>query len=58
MASFFVRASAGQYDLEQPDQLLRLVVVMTRHQLSKQERRHCAGRRNCGRNVVADPRNS
>ena len=24
MASFFVRAAAGQYDLERPDQLLRL----------------------------------
>ena len=36
MASFFVRAASGQYDLDQPDQLLRLLVVMTRHKLSKQ----------------------
>ena len=36
MASFFVRAAAGQYDLEQPDQLLRLLVVMTRHKLANQ----------------------
>ena len=35
MASFFVRAASGQYDLDQPDQLLRLLVVMTRHKLSK-----------------------
>jgi RNA polymerase sigma-70 factor (ECF subfamily) len=45
LASFFVRAASGQYDLDQPDQLLRLLVVMTRHKLAKQERRHRAGRR-------------
>jgi RNA polymerase sigma factor (sigma-70 family) len=45
MASFFVRAASGEYDLDQPDQLLRLLVVMTRHKLSKQERRHRAGKR-------------
>jgi RNA polymerase sigma factor (sigma-70 family) len=45
MASFFVRAASGEYDLEQPDQLLRLLVVMTRHKLSKQERRHSARKR-------------
>jgi RNA polymerase sigma-70 factor (ECF subfamily) len=43
MASFFVRAAAGQYKLHQPDQLLRLLVVMNRHKLAKQERRHRAG---------------
>jgi RNA polymerase sigma factor (sigma-70 family) len=45
LASFFVRAASGQYDLSQPDQLLRLLVVMTRHKLSKQERRHRADKR-------------
>jgi RNA polymerase sigma factor (sigma-70 family) len=45
LASFFVRAASGQYDLDRPDQLLRLLVVMTRHKLSKQERRHRAGKR-------------
>ena len=45
LASFFVRATSGQYDLSQPDQLLRLLVVMTRHKLSKQERRHRADKR-------------
>ena len=45
MASFFLRAASGQYDLDQPDQLLRLLVVMTRHKLSKQERRHRAEKR-------------
>jgi RNA polymerase sigma-70 factor (ECF subfamily) len=45
LASFFMRAAAGQYDLDQPEQLLRLLVVMTRHKLSKQARRHRAEKR-------------
>src|SRR6516165_12153802 len=49
LASFFVRAAAGQYDLEQPDQLLRLLVVMTRHKLANQQRRHRAEMRDCRR---------
>jgi len=55
MASFFVRASVGQFDLKQPDQLLRLLVVMTRHKLAKQERRHRAGRRDYRRLEPGDP---
>ena len=45
MASFFVRAASGQYELKRPDQLMRLLVVMTRNKLSKQERRHRAYKR-------------
>jgi RNA polymerase sigma factor (sigma-70 family) len=45
LASFFLRAASGQYDLNQPDQLLRLLVVMTRHKLAKQKRRHRADKR-------------
>ena len=55
MASFFVRAAAGQYDLEQPDQLLRLLVVMTRHKLANQQRRHRADRRDYRRLEARDP---
>jgi RNA polymerase sigma-70 factor (ECF subfamily) len=55
MASFFVRAAAGQYDLEQPDQLLRLLVVMTRHKLTQQVRRHSADRRDYRRLEARDP---
>ena len=55
MASFFVRAAAGQYELEQPDQLLRLLVVMTRKKLAYQARRHCAGMRDCRRMAAYDP---
>ena len=42
MASFFVRAASGQYDLERPEQLVSLLVVMTRNKLSsaaRQQRR-------------------
>ena len=55
MASFFVRAAAGQYDLEQPDQLLRLLVVMTRRKLANQARRHCRKMRDCRRLAECDP---
>ena len=55
MASFFVRVAAGQFDLEQPDQLRRLLVAMTRHKLTQQVRRHRAGRRDYRRSEVRDP---
>src|SRR6516164_95025 len=55
MTSFFVRAAAGQYDVEQPDQLLRLLVVMTRHKLANQQRRHRAEMRDCRRLAACDP---
>jgi RNA polymerase sigma-70 factor (ECF subfamily) len=54
LASFFVRAAAGQYDLEQPNQLLRLLVVMTRHKLANQQRRNRAERRDCRRLAACD----
>src|SRR5215470_16392751 len=55
MASFFVRAAAGQYDLEQPEQLLKLLVVMTRRKLVDQKRRHGADRRDYRRVEACDP---
>jgi RNA polymerase sigma-70 factor (ECF subfamily) len=45
MATFFVRAAAGQYDLERPDQLLRLLVTMAQNKLVDKVRRHQADRR-------------
>jgi RNA polymerase sigma-70 factor (ECF subfamily) len=54
MASFFVRAAAGQFDLEQPDQLLRLLVVMARRKVARQVRRHRADRRDYRRSKVDD----
>jgi RNA polymerase sigma-70 factor (ECF subfamily) len=45
LASFFVRAAAGQFDLEEPSQLLRLLVVMARNKLRDQVSYHRAARR-------------
>src|SRR5262245_6660981 len=55
MASFFVRAAAGQYDLEEPDHLLRLLVVMTRNKVTQQVRRNSAERRDYRRLETRDP---
>jgi RNA polymerase sigma factor (sigma-70 family) len=43
-ASFFVRTAAGQFDIEQPDQLLKLLVAIARNKLAKQvknQQRQC-----------------
>src|SRR5262245_23455849 len=45
LASFFVRTAAGQYELEQPDQLIRLLVVMARKKVAFQARKQRAQRR-------------
>ncbi len=42
MASFFLRAAAGQYDLEGPQDLVRLLVVMARKKLAFQVRKERA----------------
>ncbi len=44
-ASFFVRAALGQYELERPEQLLRLLVNMSRKKLATQARQQGAARR-------------
>jgi hypothetical protein len=45
LASFFVRAALGQYELDQPDQLLRLLVDMSRKKLADRAREQGAARR-------------
>jgi DNA-directed RNA polymerase specialized sigma24 family protein len=45
LASFFVRAAAGQYDLDSPGQLVRLLAAMARHKLLRQVGRLRADRR-------------
>jgi RNA polymerase sigma-70 factor (ECF subfamily) len=42
LASFFVRAAAGQYDLGQPEDLVRLLVRMARNKVASQARRQRA----------------
>jgi RNA polymerase sigma-70 factor (ECF subfamily) len=49
LASFFVRAAAGEYDLEQPDQLRKLLVGMARKKLFFQVRKQRAQRRDIRR---------
>jgi RNA polymerase sigma-70 factor (ECF subfamily) len=44
-ASFFVRAALGQYDLEKPEQLLKLLVAMSRKKLVDHAREQAAARR-------------
>lgn len=45
LASFFVRAAVGQYDLEEPENLLKLLVRMTRNKLASAARRQRRQRR-------------
>src|SRR3954447_25297416 len=45
LASFFVRAALGQYELKQPEQLLRLLVDMSRKKLVDRAREQGAARR-------------
>ena len=53
LASFFVRAAAGQYDLNEPAQLIRLLVGMIRNKLAFQVRKQRALRRDHRRNEDA-----
>src|SRR5262245_47316242 len=45
LASFFVRTVAGQYDLEQPGQLVRLLASMARNKLASAARHQSRQRR-------------
>src|SRR5258708_35211383 len=45
LASFFIRVASGQYDLERPVQLLRLLVVMARNKLVSESRTYYVRRR-------------
>ena len=45
LANFFVRASVGQFDLNQPEQLLHLLIVMVRNKVRDKARRQQAIKR-------------
>lgn len=49
LGSFFIRAAMGQYDLADPDQLLKLLAQMARHKVTDQMRRERAERRDLAR---------
>jgi RNA polymerase sigma factor (sigma-70 family) len=54
LANFFVRASVGEYDLNQPEQLLDLLMVMARNKVRDKARRQQAHKRD-QRRVEAEP---
>ena len=49
MASFFVRAALGQYDLSTPEHLLRLLATMTRNKVANQANGQSAAMRDVRR---------
>jgi RNA polymerase sigma-70 factor (ECF subfamily) len=55
LCSFFVRAATGQYQLDTPEQLLKLLVTMARHKLSKARRDQGRARRDPRRVVSGSP---
>lgn len=44
MGSFFVRVALGQYDLQKPEDLLKLLSVMVRNKVAEKARRRDVGR--------------
>ena len=53
LAIFFVRVAAGEYDLKEPDDLIKLLLTMTRNKVAeKMRRQHRALRRDAGRRTV------
>jgi RNA polymerase sigma-70 factor (ECF subfamily) len=55
LASFFVRSASGQYELDQPEQLLKLLTAMARNKLASAARKHGAERRDFRRTTTAHP---
>jgi RNA polymerase sigma factor (sigma-70 family) len=55
MASFFIRAASGQYELQTPGQLLKLLTAMARNKLTSQARKQNAQRRDSRRVISGGP---
>jgi RNA polymerase sigma-70 factor (ECF subfamily) len=55
LGSFFVRAAAGQYELDTPENLQRLLVTMARNKLISQARKERAERRDRRRTAPVQP---
>ena len=51
LGTFFVRAAAGEYDLKGPDDLIKLLLTMTRNKLAEKMRRQHRLRRDRRRTV-------
>jgi RNA polymerase sigma factor (sigma-70 family) len=54
MASFFVRASGGQYELQEPNDLVRLLVSMAKNKLASSARKQLSQKRDGQRRDVED----
>lgn len=54
LASFFARAAIGEYDLDEPSQLIRLLVGMARNKVAEQARHHQRQRRDVRRTGDVD----
>lgn len=54
LASFFVRTALGQYELDTPEQLLKLLTTITRNKLANQVNRLSAQRRDIRRDASAN----
>ena len=55
LANFFVRAAVGEFELDEPSQLIRLLVTMARNRLAEQVRFHQRRRRDVRRVGASDP---
>ncbi len=55
LGSFFLRAAAGQFDLEDSNQLPKLLVSITRNKVASQARRQTSQKRDQRRNAGSDP---
>ena len=53
LAIFFVRVAAGEYDLKEPDDLIKLLLTMTRNKVAEKMRRQHRLRRDSRRTVGA-----
>ena len=51
LASFFVRAAAGLYELKEPEDLIKLLLTMTRNKVAEKMRRQHRRRRDSRRTV-------
>ncbi len=54
LANFFMRAAHGEFELETPEQLLKLLATMARNKVTDLARRQHAGRRDQARQVPLD----
>lgn len=58
LATFFVRANLGQYELDTPENLLRLLATIARHKVTNQAHRQQADRRDYRREEVLGQRDA